>query len=303
MKNKHGLSRIIPNELKYAIRRDAYFGCVHCGIAIGVYEHIDPEFADAKLHDPAKMTFLCDTQNQRKERGYLSKETIWSWKSDPWGKKNGHVHDSFDVDSKKFSIWIGGNKIENFEKIISIGDVCLLSVKPPEEKGAPFRLSAIFHDNQNNRILEIIDNEWKARSDVFDLICTNGKIGLRQNGNFILKIISFPPNQIVIEGLDMLYEGFKMISNQNEIKITHQNGTSVNLGGRAITSLGGFSFLSFSPDGTHFRNESDFSINILKEKAPSKPVAVAKFRRNEKCPCESGKKYKDCCSPKYDYAF
>jgi len=56
--NKHGLPRHIPPEIKRAIRQACGFGCVTCGSAIGQYEHIDPEFAEATSHDPEKMAYL-----------------------------------------------------------------------------------------------------------------------------------------------------------------------------------------------------------------------------------------------------
>ena len=88
--NQHGLSRTISPDIKYQIRKEAYFGCVHCGMAFIDYEHIDPEFSDATKHDPSKMTLLCPDMNQKKERGFISKETVWEWKSNPWGKQKGH---------------------------------------------------------------------------------------------------------------------------------------------------------------------------------------------------------------------
>lgn len=299
MTNKYNLSRTIPPDIKYRIRKDAYFGCVHCGLAIGDYEHIDPEFSDAKEHDPSKMTFLCPTINQKKQRGFVSKEKVWDWKINPWCKQNGHCHDSFDM-SLKF-IWIGGSKFKNFEKIITIEDECILSVKSPEEKGSSFRLSALFHDDKDNKILEITDNEWKAQVDVFDIICSGGKIGIRQDSKFVLKIICFPPNQIVIEEIDMLYKGYQIKGDKDKVEITTPmrqiikvvRGTSLTAT-KTRTSCFLISSKGLSTDGINY--------GPLSEKMPVKPVFRQKCGVNEKCPCESGKKYKKCCHPKYDYS-
>lgn len=57
--NRHGLSRYIPPNIKRTIRKQCGFGCVVCGVAFSMYEHIDPEFCDAKEHDPNKMELLC----------------------------------------------------------------------------------------------------------------------------------------------------------------------------------------------------------------------------------------------------
>lgn len=49
--NKHGLSRTIPEPVKREVRQACGFGCVFCGHALVEYEHVDPLFADARLHD------------------------------------------------------------------------------------------------------------------------------------------------------------------------------------------------------------------------------------------------------------
>ena len=41
--------------------------------------------------------------------------------------------------------------------------------------------------------------------------------------------------------------------------------------------------------------EKPLATNEGKEKAKKQPKTVAKIGRNDKCPCGSGKKYKQCC--------
>lgn len=57
MKNKFGLSRYIPSDVKLQVRKNSGFGCVICGMGIIHYEHVDPEFHVAQTHDPDK--WLC----------------------------------------------------------------------------------------------------------------------------------------------------------------------------------------------------------------------------------------------------
>ena len=59
--NKYGLSRNIPEDVKLAVRQACGFGCVVCGMSIIEYEHIDPPFHDATVHDPTKIALLCAT--------------------------------------------------------------------------------------------------------------------------------------------------------------------------------------------------------------------------------------------------
>ena|SRR5262245_8258957 len=74
--NQHGLSRHIPNDVKLAVRRLSKFGCVRCRNAIYQYEHIDPQFADARVHDPHVICLLCGSCHDRVTRGQVSKKTI-----------------------------------------------------------------------------------------------------------------------------------------------------------------------------------------------------------------------------------
>lgn len=305
MNNRHGLSRTVPPDIKYAIRKEAGFGCVHCGIAIGDYEHIDPEFSEATAHDPAYMTFLCPTMNQKKRRGLLSSTTVFEWKKHPYSAISGKCHDSFDIGSSSLTVWIGGNKVENIERILSIEDTCILGVKPPEAPNAPFRLSAIFHDSSGKSVLEIRDNEWHAGSDAFDVICTNGRIGVRnRDGAFILKIACYPPDVIVIEELDMLYQNTRILVSINKLEVIRAGGQKAYVSGQLITSdpmNPGGSFLNFYPQATVLSLGNGGRIETVKERMPSRPARSTTFPRNASCICGSSIKYKKCCAPRFDY--
>ncbi|WP_140145769.1 HNH endonuclease, partial [Vibrio parahaemolyticus] len=75
-KNKHGLSRYIPEDVKRKVRQKCGYGCVVCGTAIVEYEHVDPEFSEAKEHDPDKIVLLCSQCHAKVTRKFLSKESI-----------------------------------------------------------------------------------------------------------------------------------------------------------------------------------------------------------------------------------
>ena len=84
--NKHGLSRNIPSQIKREIRQAAGFGCVCCGVAIGMYEHVDPEFHDAKEHDPERMAYLCGGCHDKVSRGIWSKDKIKEERNTLYGR-------------------------------------------------------------------------------------------------------------------------------------------------------------------------------------------------------------------------
>ena len=106
--NKHGLKRSdLGMALKRSIRQRSGFGCVVCGNAIGEYEHVDPEFADAKEHDVNGMTFLCIQCHGKVTKGHLSKETVKNWMSQPAALRTGFSFEAFDIGSQPPTIRFG----------------------------------------------------------------------------------------------------------------------------------------------------------------------------------------------------
>jgi len=301
-RNKHGLSRNIPDDVKYAIRKASGFGCVACGIAIGQYEHIEPSFSETTEHNPENMTFLCAQCHYKVTEQYVSKETVWEWKKKPWCKQKGHCHESFDIGSKEFYLWVGGAKIKGIRKILTMDDNCVLEIIPPEEDGSPYRLSAIFHDENDNKVLEIVNNEWFAASFAFDIICKRGKVGIKTEKGFALKLLCFPPKAIVIERVNMLYKGFNIVGDRQLLYVDNPKGGELNIGGRLLTSEKKESSLfTFSSKQKGLQIGGGITFSGLDENMPSLPTYTHKCRRNQECPCGSKKKYKKCCYDKYDY--
>ena len=167
-KNKHGLSRYIPADVRLEVRKAAGFGCVICGAAIGEYAHIDPPFADAKEHCAEGITFLCVQHHGKETRGLLSRETIRKAMTDPWCHQFDHCHEAFDIDAEDAHVVLGGSRFYK-TNILSVDNVPLLKILPPVELGAPYRLSGRFYDASGQLCLEIENNHWKARSKSWDI--------------------------------------------------------------------------------------------------------------------------------------
>jgi len=157
-KNKHGLNRHILPNIKQKIRQNAGFGCVVCGLAIAQYEHIDPEFKDAKEHDPDCMTLLCGACHDKVTRGVWSKEKIKNHKLNPITFKNGCTKDTFDFGNSLPLVIFGTSLWKNTPVIISALGKNLLSFKEPESTSGPIRLSCYFADKTGKSIFEVNDN-------------------------------------------------------------------------------------------------------------------------------------------------
>src|SRR5688500_17481791 len=116
-RNKHGLTRSVPPATKAQIRKAAGFGCVICGVVIAHYEHIEPEWHDAREHDPDRMTLLCASCHDRVTRRMWSKERVWNAKANPITFREGKCRESLDLASP-LRIRLGGLYFEKFGTLI-----------------------------------------------------------------------------------------------------------------------------------------------------------------------------------------
>ncbi len=208
--NKHGLPRSIPPEVKQQLRQEAGFGCVKCGIGIAHYEHIDPEFKDAKTHDPEKMAYLCARCHGNVTRGFWSKDMVWEAKAQPFCIKNGHCHEAFDIGSTQISLIIGNTELVGVDHILLVNGKRLLSILPPETESGPYRISGLFYDSRGSLVFTIEENEWKGRPDLWDITCEGGLIVIKTDPkNIALQIRCNQNRSLTIEKLDMFFDGVR----------------------------------------------------------------------------------------------
>ena len=209
--NKHGLSRNIPADVKRAVRQRDGFGCVVCGQAVIDYEHFDPKFAEAEVHAPAGIILLCIGCHGQKTRKRLSRETIRKHALKPKARQVGFSHGPFDVGEHHPEIWLGNVVMTNVTTIIQVHDDVLLSVKPPEEKGGPFRLNAYLTDRRGRLQLAIVDNEWQSPVSNWDVAVEGPRIAIRSGLRDIeLVLRTDPPNRLVFERIRMIHKEFSI---------------------------------------------------------------------------------------------
>ena len=204
-RNKHNLTRNIPEPIMRQIRQECGFGCVVCGNAIAQYEHIDPEFKDAKVHDPAKMAYLCGYCHDKGTRGMLSKATIKAARANPKSFKAGISKDVFDI-NPPFTVKIGSVTLENASNFIIIKGKPIIYMEPPEEEDAPARLTAYFYNNKGEPSLTIYKNELYVSTESWDFEYVGRRFTLRNGSRDIaLEFIINPPNEITVTKLKMHY--------------------------------------------------------------------------------------------------
>jgi len=224
--NKFKLSRTVPSLIKRQIRQQCNFGCVICGNAIIEYEHVDPEFNEAKEHNPEKMTLLCPQCHAKVTKGLMSKETVKRAMLNPKCCETGYSREILDIATEYPKILYGKNGMyaTNCSIPIQVNSTPLIEISKPDNNNEPYKLSCLFYDSNNQKSLEIIDNEYYIFNNNWDVTIEGKSIVIREGLRKIHLKLTFTSPQIVhIEKLNMNYfghmfevddSGFKMNGNQ-----------------------------------------------------------------------------------------
>jgi hypothetical protein len=207
--NNHGLSRIIPEDVKRQVRQNCGFGCCICGNAFYHYDHYNPEFADAKVHDPNGITLLCANHHDAKTRGRLSSESVSNAAASPYCKSHKHSFGSIEFFDTNVVVQIGSTKYLDPTNIIRIDGIPILSIKQPVDKNSPYLISLLTSDDENS--CKIIDNEWFGNSSVWDVTTEGSSIVVREKkGKKILEIEAVPQENFIIKKIAINYKGYRI---------------------------------------------------------------------------------------------
>lgn len=303
VRNKHNLSRVIPSDVKRTIRQHCGFGCVICGKFLYEYEHVDPPFSEAVVHDPARMCLLCPDHHARKTRGTLSVQEVKDACVSPKAKQVGFSHDNeFSRLKQPFKIKLGNWTFNNPKEIIKIDGRTLLAVE--ESVDGVLTLSGEFYNDDSELILKIDSNEWQASSGSWDVEQTGKKLLIRESTRNRSLTVTIESNSLLIfDDINMRYgDVFFESKNGGEVEIRYKDTPVFNhnpkqKGGAGIETNG---YLNISKDGSLAPLEGGVIIGAgtLKIGNP-KPVVLVpnrvKIGRNDQCSCGSGKKFKKCC--------
>ncbi len=206
-KNQYGLDRKIPGEVARQVRQRCGFGCVICGLAVYQYEHFDPDFKDATTHNPDGITLLCGSCHDNVTRRVWSKEKVRLANQNPRCLGQGFSWGAFDISTKDFEFVLGGVKMQGVPVPLLVSNQPLIEVAPPEQEGAPFRLSAHFYDQTGKLTFSIVSNEWKGPIENWDIEHIGGRFTIRKKmGDIVLQFKCYPPKMIVVERLKMTYD-------------------------------------------------------------------------------------------------
>lgn len=230
--NNHGLPRTIPDNVKREIRQNCGFGCVICGNGITEYEHVDPVYTKASEHDPAKMTLLCGRCHNKVTKGLLSKEKVKQAMLNPKALQVGYASEFFEWGENGVpDVSFAGSKINTPVPLKILGHNIIEIVK--FEGSNKIALSGKFFDSQGNNTLNIVENEWIANTDNWDVTVIKNTLTVREKkGKIVLEIISNPPDGLTISRFDMNVQGVKIVGNVDNI-VVNDIYTMRNIGGKA----------------------------------------------------------------------
>lgn len=223
--NRHGLARHIPAEVKRAVRQRCGFGCVICGLGFYDYEHFAPDYADAVAHRAEGITLLCPRCNQRRARGTLSRATVSAADQNPACRRQGFAREYLDVSPERLVVKLAAATFINCPVAFQVNRFPLLSIVRPDNVGEPLRLSAYFCDAQGRVTLMIRDNEWRAPTGLWDVECVGPRITVRsQHGDIALVLRTEPPERLVVERINMGFEGCLIRGTEEEMQVSADGG-------------------------------------------------------------------------------
>jgi len=223
--NRHGLTRHIPAEVKREVRQRCGFGCVLCGLGFFDYEHFAPDFSDADEHRAEGITLLCPRCNQRRARGTLSRESVAAADRNPACRQQGFTRECFDVSPNRLVLKLAAATFVNCPIAVEVNRFPLLSIARPANLGEPLRLSGYFCDAQGRVTLTIRDNEWRAPAGLWDVECVGPRITVRTaQGEIALVLRTEPPERLVVERIDMGFEGCCIRGTEERLQLSTDGG-------------------------------------------------------------------------------
>lgn len=230
-RNKHGLGRTISAEIKREVRKRCGFGCVRCGLGFYDYEHFAPDFADALSHDPAGITLLCMQCNQKRNRKVLSAATVAAHNANPRCLQDGFASEWLDVSSESVEVVFAGSTFVDCTHILNVCGDNVLSILPPEFQGETYRISGLFADDTGATTLRIVENQWIAGADNWDVEWVGKTLTIRKGaGEIVLVLKTEPPQRLIVERISMQINGIHVVGNAEEMSFSRDGRKFARIG-------------------------------------------------------------------------
>ncbi len=193
--NRYGLQRDIPESVARQVRQRCGFGCIICGNPFIVYHHFDPPFNQAREHRADGISILCANHASEADHGRRSVQNIKIHDADPICRRTGHTIAVLDSGPTPLKFMMG-SAVFDTPVVLMYESVELISFRPPEAKGAPWRLNARIFDRDGKGLLKIVDNQWLVGINRYDITARGKTVEVRQKrGDLVLAM------DLVVDGL------------------------------------------------------------------------------------------------------
>jgi hypothetical protein len=150
---------------------------------------------------------MCGSCHDKAERGWISAAAVASADASPVALKRGYAKDDLLFESQVPYIRLGSNSFFCRYPIVYHNEL-ILGFDPPESPGAPLRLQATIYGKSGDKILEIVDNEWRVGAGLFDVTSTANRLVVREASKAVSLQISFTSDKgLTIEELHMFFHG------------------------------------------------------------------------------------------------
>jgi hypothetical protein len=115
----------------------------------------------------------------------------------------------------------------------------IIGFLPPECRGGPLRLNAIFTDPNGHETLRILENEWRVGIDRFDVQTTQDVLTIRDGPRDIVLQMSLKSHsELHIQKLHMRYRGFDIHASDDSFRLSAPENCCLNLKGGVHAEIG-----------------------------------------------------------------
>jgi hypothetical protein len=207
--NKHGLSRYIPADVARRVREHSKQGCIFCRALICEYEHIEPEFAEAKEHDADRICLVCPSCHRQITSGLITKAQVRARYAVV--RQDASILPPFHrlLLSGNLTLELGDSTFEAMPAdacVLRYDDERLISVgsRPDEHFGGERpSISGTVNDAVGNAIFTIDDNIITLAETAFDVVARGSRISISVGGRMAISLIIKPPGGFAIDRLVM----------------------------------------------------------------------------------------------------
>ncbi len=217
-RNRYGLTRDIKPSTKLEVRRRCGNGCVVCGRFPYEYEHFDPEFVDAREHNPNGITLLCPTHHADKTARRISKRAVVDANANPFNETN----------DARWDVLLGRDGVQTIEMgtvvIEGPGDFSLNKVPIVElrrDDDGFWRFSAALCDEDGRRALRIEDNEVVLKRGAWDAQLEGPRLTIRSAMRRTSLEMTFLPDQrqISIRFNSRMAGGYRLVADDTAVTV------------------------------------------------------------------------------------